>query len=82
MNHDEEDRITAVNRHLKGDKATDICKDMNRSKSWFFKWVNKFNRGGEEWYKSQSKAPKNHGGKINKDIETAVISIRKSLVIF
>jgi len=53
---------------------------MNRSKSWFFKWINKFNRGGEEWYKSQSKAPKNHEGKINKEIETAVISIRKNLL--
>ncbi|HUW66621.1 MAG TPA: helix-turn-helix domain-containing protein [Candidatus Nanoarchaeia archaeon] len=48
MDHDDEDRITAVNRHLKGDKAIDICKDMKRSKSWFFKWLNKFDSGCEE----------------------------------
>ena len=36
MDNDEEERITAVNRHLKGDKATDVCKDMKRLKSWFF----------------------------------------------
>lgn len=80
MNHDEEDKITAINRHLKGDKVIDICKDMNRSKSWYFKWLNKFYSGCEEWYKSQSKTPKNHGGKIDEDIENAVISIRKTLM--
>jgi len=69
-----------VNRYLRGDKATDICKDMKRSTSWFFKWINKFKSGGEEWYKSQSRAPKSHGGKTNEEIEKAVVKIRKSLM--
>ena len=80
MNSDEDDRITAVNRHLNGDKSTDICKDLKRSKSWFFKWINKFNTGDEYWYKSQSKAPKHHGYKTNESIENAVVNIRKALM--
>jgi len=55
MEHDEEDRITAVNRHLKGDKAIDICKDMKRSKIWFFKWFNRYRICEEEWYKATHK---------------------------
>lgn len=80
MDDEEEERITAVNRHLRGDKATDICKDMKRSTSWFFKWINKFKSGGEDWYKSQSRAPKKHGGKTNEEIEMAVVKVRKSLM--
>jgi len=45
MDNEEEERITAVNRYLRGDKGTDICKDMERSRSWFFKWINKFKSG-------------------------------------
>lgn len=80
MDPDEEERIVAVNRCVKGEKRTDICKDLNRSKGWLSKWFNRYKTGEEGWYKSQSKAPKNPGKKIRNEIENAVVNLRKTLM--
>jgi hypothetical protein len=50
MDINEQERIDAVNRYIKGDKPTDICKDAKRSKKWLTGWVNRFKTGEEEWY--------------------------------
>lgn len=60
---EEEKRIIAVKLYLKGEKRTNICKDLNRSKGWLSKWVNRYKTGKEDWYKSHSRAPKNPGKK-------------------
>ncbi len=44
----EQERIDAVNRYLKGDKQVDICRDANRSKKWLIGRINRF-KTGEEW---------------------------------
>jgi len=80
MNPDEEERIVAVNRCVKGEKRTDIYKDLNRSKGWLSKWLNRYKTGEEGWYKSQSKAPKNPGKKTRDEIENAVVNLRKTLM--
>ncbi|MFZ2071918.1 MAG: helix-turn-helix domain-containing protein [Halobacteriota archaeon] len=80
MDIEEQKRIEAVNRYLKGDKPANIYREMNRSETWLFKWVNRLKTGDEEWYKSHSKAPKNHGRETCKEIERAVVSIRKTLM--
>ena len=80
MDIEEQKRIEAVNRYLKGDKPANIYREMNRSETWLFKWVNRLKTGEEEWYKSHTKAPKNHGRETCKEIERAVVSIRKTLM--
>ena len=80
MDTDEEYRIVAVNRCAKGEKRTDICKDLNRSKGWLSKWVNRSKTGKKDWYKSKSKAPKNPGKKTRTGIENAVVNVRKTLM--
>ncbi|HJH28048.1 MAG TPA: hypothetical protein C5S37_15090 [Methanophagales archaeon] len=80
MNIEEQERIEAVNRYIRGDKPADICRDTNRSKKWLFKWVNRFKTGDEGWYRSQSRAPKSQGKETCKEIERAVVSIRKTLM--
>lgn len=80
MNIEEQERVEAVDRYIMGDKPADICRDTDRSKKWLFKWVNRFKTGDEGWYKSQSRAPKSQGKETCKEIETAVINIRKSLM--
>ncbi|NQE44459.1 hypothetical protein C5S31_00370 [ANME-1 cluster archaeon GoMg2] len=54
MNTEEEERIEAVNRYIRGDKPSNICRDAGRSEKWLFNWVNRFKTGEEEWYKSRS----------------------------
>jgi len=80
MTSEEQDRIDAIARHTKGEKAVTIYQDLKRSKRWFFKWLNRSKTGNETWYKSQSKAPKNHGKAIPSEMEEAVVSIRKALM--
>ena len=80
MNTDEQERIVAVNRHLKGENRKDICKTLNRTKGWLSKWIKRYKTGKENWYKSQSKAPINHTKKTRVDIENAVVNVRKSLM--
>jgi len=67
MDVEEQERIDSVNRYIRGDKPVNICRDVGRSKTWLFTWVSRFENGEEEWYKSQSKAPKNHGRKTRKE---------------
>lgn len=80
MDTDEQERIVAVNRCVKGEKRTDICKNLSRSKGRLSKWVNRYKTGKEDWYKSKSKAPKKSGKKTRDDIENTVANIRKTLM--
>ncbi|RCV63530.1 hypothetical protein C5S53_13245, partial [Methanophagales archaeon] len=80
MDDKEEERIEAVNRYIMGDKPSNICRDANRSEKWLFTWVKRFKTGEEEWYRSQSNAPKKHGRKTRTDIESTIVNIRKALM--
>jgi len=81
MDVKEEERIEAVNRYIRGDKPSNICKDANRSEKWLFTWVKRFKTGEEEWYRSQSNAPKKHGRKTCKDLESTIVTLRKALMV-
>ncbi|MEA1870006.1 MAG: hypothetical protein U9N09_07690 [Euryarchaeota archaeon] len=80
MDINEQERIDAVNRYIKGDKPADIYRDANRSKKWLTGWVNRFKTGKDGWYRSRSRAPKKHGRKTNEEIEGVIVSIRKALI--
>ena len=80
MNAEEEERLEAVNMYIKGDKPSNICSDAVRSDKWLFNWVNRFKTCEEEWYKSRSRAPKKHGSRIRKELESTVVNIRNSLM--
>jgi len=47
MDSEKEERIVAVNLYVKGEKRTNICKDLNRSKGWLSKWFNSYKTGVE-----------------------------------
>ncbi|MEA1998631.1 MAG: hypothetical protein U9N61_04815 [Euryarchaeota archaeon] len=64
-----------------GDKLSNFCRDTNRSEKWLFTWVKRFKTGEEEWYRSQSNAPKKHGRKTRKDIESTIVNLRKALMV-
>jgi len=80
MDIEEQERVDAVNRYIIGDNPSNICRDTNRSKTWLFKWVNRFKTGEDKWHVSWSRAPKNHGQYRNKEIERVVVNIRKALM--
>jgi len=54
---EEELRKQAVQRHFAGESPKAIYTSLNRSKKWFFKWLNRFQSGAADWYKEHSRAP-------------------------
>lgn len=61
----EEERIEAIKRYVERERQSDICKSLDKSKSWFVKWLNRYRSGIEDWYKEQSKRAKFHSNQIN-----------------
>ncbi len=81
---EEQERIDAVNRYQRGERPSKICKSLGRSRSWLQKWVGRYNsfnkRSAKEWFKEESRAPKNVHRKTDSEIEQLVVNVRKSLM--
>lgn len=78
--HEEELRQQAVRRYLSGDKTVDILNDLNRSRPWLRKWVVRYQTGADNWYTSDSRAPKRVANRTPENIEALVIKARNDLL--
>ena len=74
-------RIKAIDLYNKKWKVTDICSFLNCSRSWFYKWLNKYKTGDTEWYKEESRAPKTTPKKTSSDMEQLILETRKQLML-
>jgi len=72
-------RIEAIKRYLGGECPSSIYKDLGRSRSWFFKWLNRYQKGDNPWYKELSRAPKSPHRVLNPHMEQLIIQIRRIL---
>ena len=72
-------RKTAIERYLKGESPKSIYSDLNRSKNWFFKWLNRYKSGAPEWYRDNSRAPIRRPTEISKLQRESIISVRTHL---
>ena len=80
MNKKEEGlRIQAITKYIEGERSSSIYSNLDRSKSWFFKWLRRFHNGEELWYKDSSRAPKIINKSVETSIEKLIIKIRKRL---
>lgn len=78
---EEELRQTAINRHTQGGESPkDVYTSLNRSKKWFFKWLNRYKTGSADWYKEQSRAPKSRPSEIDQEARQLILSTRQKLV--
>ena len=68
-----------MKRHTAGEKVSNICENMEYSRTWFYKWKKRFDSGKSNWFKEKSKAPKNPD-KISDDLENLIIKIRLELM--
>lgn len=76
----EEERIEAIKRYIEGERLTDICNSLGKSKSWLIKWLNRYKSGSEDWYKEKFRKAKFHPNQIDQSLENAVVKIRNSLM--
>ncbi len=72
-------RKIAIQRYLNGEKPKTIYSDLNRSKKWFLKWLKRYQSGQKDWYKNQSKAPRNSPRRISAIDKQRVIETRERL---
>ena len=72
-------REKAIQRYVQGDKPKAIYTDLKRSKKWFFKWLQRYQTGEKDWYKDQSRAPKNSPKRISGTDKQRIIEVRKKL---
>jgi len=75
----EEDRKEAVRRYLSGESATSIGRNMERSRTWLYKWLDRYNPKNGNWYKNRSHVPHNIPHKTSHRIEELILKIREKL---
>lgn len=77
-----EQRQEAINRYLLGEKNSKIAHSFNKSRKWVHHWINRFKQKKDDpdWYKDESKAPKNIPAKIDAQSEQQILMIRKELM--
>jgi len=76
---EQELRKTAINRYLEGETPKFIYLDLKRSKSWFFKWLKRYQSGDPDWCEDKSKAPLSQPSKTSEIERQRIISVRTRL---
>jgi len=80
MDQEEILRQKAVQLHLQGLSVMQIAYQLQKTRQWVYKWLKRHAQSTEnDWFSSQSCAPKSISSKINKTLEQMVIEIRQHL---
>ena len=75
---EEQRRKQAIARYLADDKIEDICKAIGGSKSWLYKWRDRYQADDPHRQRAHQKT-EDHPAKTPKTIEQAVVSLRRAL---
>jgi len=75
----EQRRKQAIDTYLAGDKVEDICRQLVCSKSWLYKWRNRYDATKATWAQERPKKPKSHPTQTPEHVERAVVSLRLTL---
>ena len=59
QSHDPEAQVReeAINRYLAGKKPSAICRELGRSRTWFYKALRRYRQGGRAALGSRSRRP-------------------------
>jgi len=72
-------RKQAISRYEDGQSPKQIYQSLGKSKRWFFKWLNRYKEGKDNWWQELSRKPHSTKQKIDKDMEQAIIDTRANL---
>jgi transposase-like protein len=78
--HHEQRRRQAIDHYLAEDKVEDICRHLACSKSWLYKWRNRYDAHNAAWAQERSKRPKSHPTQTPEHVERAVVSLHLTLL--
>jgi hypothetical protein len=70
-------RGKAIDLFLQGYKPTKICRQLKRSRTWFYKTLARYQQGGRDALSSKSRAPHRVHNRTPMDTEAAVVRVRQ-----
>lgn len=75
-------RQEAIAQYISGETATRIAVKFKKSRKWVYHWIKRYkDRIGEtEWFKDESKAPKQVNRALSSDVEETILLIRRELM--
>jgi transposase-like protein len=72
-------RQDAIERYLAGEPIETICREMGCSKSWLYKWKNRYEASKPTWFQERSRRPRRTPTHTPEALERAIVGIRDSL---
>jgi transposase-like protein len=72
-------RQEAMKRYLAGDPIEAICREMGCSKSWLYKWKNRYQVNEPDWVQERSRRPASTPTKTPETLEAEIIQLRRTL---
>jgi len=76
----EQRRLQAIDHSLAEDKVEDICRQLACSKSWLYKWRNRYDAHNAAWAQERPTRPKRHPTQTPEHVERAVVSLHLTLL--
>jgi transposase-like protein len=75
----EQRRQRAINRYLAGDPIEDICRELACSKSWLYKWRDRYLATDPSWSAERSRSPTTNPTNTPQRIAQIVVALRQTL---
>ena len=75
----EQRRQRAIDRYLAGDPIEDICRELACSKSWLYKWRDRYLATDPSWSAERSRRPSTTPTKTPQRIAQVVVALRRTL---
>lgn len=72
-------RREAIRRRLQGEQRCDICRDLERSTSWFDNWWAEYRSDPQTDFADHSRAPHTSPHRTRASVEQAVVTARQTL---
>jgi transposase-like protein len=72
-------RQEALERYLAGDPIAVICREMGCSKSWLYKWKNRYQVTEPAWFQEHSRRPETTPTKTPDALEAQIVRLRHTL---
>lgn len=72
-------RQEALERYLAGEPIEVICREMGCSKSWLYKWKNRYEGTEPEWVEERSRRPQSTPTKTPDALEAEIVRLRQTL---
>lgn len=72
-------RNRAIDMYIAGQKPTEICRQLGRSRTWFYNTLARYQIGGRPALASQSRAPHTVHNRTPREVEAAIARVRRAI---